>query len=68
MSITSAQDTRNESYSMQYLNWQQTMKQELQNFMEMVDRFLDPYLEPYISGFNETTFLLYAAISSLNNR
>jgi hypothetical protein len=52
MSIISAHVTRNESYSMQYLNWQQTMKQELQAFMEMVDRFLDPYLAPYISGFN----------------
>ena len=37
---------------MQYLSWQQTVKQELQAFMEMVDRFLDPYLAPYISGFN----------------
>jgi hypothetical protein len=51
MSIISAQDTRNESYCMQYLNWQQTMKQELQAFMEM-DRILDPYFAPYISGFN----------------
>jgi hypothetical protein len=47
MSITSAHN-----YSMQYLNWQQTVKQELQAFIEMVDRFLDPYLAPYISGFN----------------
>jgi hypothetical protein len=48
MSITSAYDTRNESYSMQYLNWQQAMKQELQAFMEMVDRFLDLYLAPFL--------------------
>jgi len=52
MSITSAHDTRNESYGMQYLNWQQTMKQDLQAFMEMVDRFLDPYFAPYIFGVN----------------